>query len=145
MENMSESIRSNLDSYLATPTNLSESFIQEHKDTVLLLVVERGVSYPTEIHRESSLHIESVNRILMYWAKRKLVKKINPDRWNPQPMFVSRTQEFWAMGFDSYEKLRKLSFWMPTVEGIEYIKLQYKGKNKQIASGLVKYYEMKVD
>ncbi len=136
---------SNLDSFLATPTNLSENFIQEHKDEVLLLLVEMGVSYPTEIHRETSLHIETVNRILMYWAKRKIIRKINPDRWHPQSMFTSRMSELWAMGFDSYEKLCKLSFWIPTLEGVEYIKVQYKGKGKQVASSLVKYYEIKVD
>lgn len=123
---------------------LSEDFLDKNKDNVLLFIAQEGITYPTELGRALSLHVETVNKILARLKKDKLVNKIYPDRWHPQPMFEARIPEFQNSGLDSHEKVSRASWWHITVEGVDYIKQNYGGQGKRLHRSIVEYYSLQV-
>lgn len=127
----------NLDDFSRKIEN--ERILEEHKDQVLLLIVEKGVCYPTEIARTVNLQIESVNKILSNLIKLGFVKRVIPNHYNPQSIFRVRIPEFWEIGLDSYDKVNNCNWYTATLAAIDYIKAKYKGKQKQIRGALITY------
>ncbi len=121
------------------PTQDNERYLEEHKDKVLLKILELGVSYPSEIARSTSINIENVNKILSMFLKFGFIKRATPDKYDPQQIFKTRIPEFWAMGMVGHERLLYMSWWTMTAAGIEYIKEKYKGQHKQIRGSLIAY------
>lgn len=138
---MSASI-SEIDNYLNPTESRGEVYIEEHKDEVLLYLMEHGVSFPSEISRNINVYIEAVNQVISYFVKLGYVKRTSSDRWYPNVLFKARMTELWSMGLDNFEKINRCSWWVVTPGGIEYLRLKYKGQNKQVRRSLVEYYDM---
>ena len=132
-----------LNEYMSRPkTEGSDYYAEENKDDVLMYLMEKGVSFPSEMSRVTQIHIESVNKVLNYFIKLGYIKRTVPDRWNPQPVFKARMPELWGLGMDSYQRLILCSWWMITPGGIEYIKTKYPNQDKQIKGALLITYGM---
>ena len=125
----------------ANEVQLSDPFLSQHADEVLLYLLEIGVSYTSEISRNCQVHIESVNKILFYWKKQGFIDRIMPERYFPQPVFISRMEEFWAIGLSSYDKVISCNWWSPSPSAIFYIQSKFKGENKQIRSALFRQFQ----
>lgn len=134
---------SELTNYM-NPNAENDRYLEEHKDEVLFLLMKKGVSYPSEISRETGIHMDCINKILGMFARFGFIKKVVPDRFYPQQIFKSRIPEFWAMGLIGYERLVYMSWFTPTIAGIEYIKAKYKGEQKQIRLSLINYLGYKI-
>lgn len=123
---------------------LSDNFVDKNKDSVLLFCLLKGVSYPTEISRDLQLNVETINKILSKLIKEGYAKRIRPLKFQPQPMFFYRIPEFQENGLDSFDKVSKCSWIIPTPIGVQLIKDKYAGQQKQIHKSLVEYYNFKV-
>lgn len=127
-----------LHSYLNKDSD-NEIYLELNKDEVLLAILDKGVTYPSEISRNTSINIESVNKILGMFCKYGYIKKIIPDQYSPQPIFRDRIPELWSMGIVGFQRMIQISWWTLTLGGFEYIKQKYKGQGKKIQQPLMDY------
>ena len=123
-------------------TILSDEFLEKHKPDILKYMLIQGVSYPTEIAKNVSLHIETVNKILNRLANDEIVIKIKPDRDHPQPIFYHKVYSY---EYESYREFARRSWWILTETGIAYCKLNFKGTKTQISPKLIRHYGLKID
>ncbi len=123
----------------------SPASLDINKDDLLINLMERGVSFPSELARQLTLPMESINQLISHWAKMGFIEHITPNPEMPQPEFKGRMNEMWAMGVNSYEQFRNRSWWTITLGGIEYIKIKYPGKGLRIKGSLVKKHNLGVD
>jgi hypothetical protein len=123
---------------------LSDEFIKKNKDKLLLFLIKRGISYPTEMSRETGFHINTVNKVLNVLKSEDHIKTIRPNKYNLQAVFEARNVGLQNAGFDSFEKVTRMHWWIPTELGVEYIKTNYKGQHKPILCALCEDYGFKV-
>ena len=121
---------------------LSDDFVEKNKTDVLLLLAKKGTCYTTEISRDLGLHYDSVNKILAILVKDKMIAKFIPDRWYPQPPIFTRLGELQAMSMDSHGKIARVSWWVITPEGVQWIIDNLNGKGHRIHGSILKYWDM---
>ena len=128
---------SGLTNYLDTdPRETSDSVLEQNKDNLLIFIMEKGVSYPTELSRHLNISIEGVNHLISYFARMGFLKNIIPNPENPQPEFKGRMLEFWSEGLWGYKSFSQRSWWTITLGGMEYLKSKYKGKHLSVKGSL---------
>lgn len=116
---------------------LSDDFIEKNKDDILKYLCKVGVSYTSEMSREKSLNIDSLNKMLSVLSNEGLVYKIHPDRWHPQPVFAIRIHALQNKGVMGYTRFSSLSWWMISEKGIEYLQRKYRGQGVQIIQSVL--------
>lgn len=123
---------------------VSDDFIDKNRDNILIYLCKIGVSYSSEISRSLSMNQETVNKILSVLKKEKLIDKIVPDRWHPEPVFAVRIPRLMDEGLIGYSKYSSLSWWMITPRGIQYLKDKYINEGVQIIKAAVDTLGLKV-
>lgn len=132
-----------LDKYLnARAYEITDTFVDLHKDEVLEFMLLRGVTYATELSRITSLHIDTINRILNQLSRMGFVKNFILDCDNPQRIFLPRLLELWQKNIWGAERITAYSWWIITEAGFDYFKAKYLGKNKKMIGSLIKHYNM---
>lgn len=131
-----------LDQYLnARAYEITDTFVDIHKDEVLEYMLLRGVTYATEISRITGLHIDTVNRILNQLRRLGYISNFIVDCDNPQRIFIPRLLELWARNVWGAERISSYSWWIITEAGFEYFKTKYTGKGKKVIKSLVTHYD----
>ena len=130
-----------LDQYLnARAYEITDSYAEMHKDEVLEFLLLRGLSYATEISRATSMHIDTVNKILNHLNNLKFIQNFIVDFDNPQRIFIPRMLELWARNIYGVDRLATFNWWIITEAGFEYFKAKFSGQGKKIIASIVKHY-----
>lgn len=124
-----------LTSYLSHGAN--DVILTERKDAVLLRVCELGLSFPTELARDTDLRVEDINTIIYHFKKEGFIAKLHPDPECSVPQFRGRLLELNSKGIVGLPMFSKFSWWTLTKGGFEYLKIKYGGQHKRIKGSLI--------
>lgn len=124
--------------------NNIDDIISKYKNEVLIFLLRKGVSYPTEMTRHLGIHIDILNKVLNNLINNKLIVKVQPRKFDPQCIFMERIGEFWETGLLGYERIINMSWWTIAEMGIAYIQLHYKGKGIKINRSLIEFYNLEM-
>lgn len=122
-------------------SDIKNKAIDDGKDEILLILIKKGIAYTSELQRNTEHNQEVLNSILARLVNLELIEKIIPAQ-HPQELFKERLHEFWAMGIYGSERFMQMSWWIPTIKAIDYIKIKYEGQHKPISKALIKYYKL---
>jgi hypothetical protein len=131
-----------LSSYLSTDNT---RVFTDKQDNVLLRICELGISFSTELARDTDTKLEDMNSVLYQLKSNKFIDKTYPDTEGNNPLFRGRMFELNSKGLVGLSAFSKFSWWTLTLPGFEYIKSKYTGQGKRIKGSLVMRLKLNVE
>ena len=116
-----------------------DSLGREHSDDLLVFIMSKGCSWPSEIARECDLNFDLVNRSIFNLKKEGKLQKTHAA-WNPNPVIRCRIDELNMQGTIGFAAFQQISWWTLTPQGFSYIQKKYKGRHLRAPKGLMDFF-----
>lgn len=139
MAQMYESTDENINQYFEKQENAGDEILADQKkDEILKVIMQKDISYPSEVMREVLVSKDVVNMAISKLAKLGYIERFIPHPTSPQTVIAARIPELWTKGMIG-NRIKSLSWWIITPGGFEYLKAKYKGQGVRISERLVNY------
>jgi hypothetical protein len=130
--------QSGLNDYFTNPGKNEDEFFKK-RDMLLLYLLKKKVSYPTEMARDLNISIEYVNELIYKCLRDELLLKLKPDFEEPQKILREQRQELNARGIIGFDAFTRFSWWTLSPIGFEFLKCKHKGEKLKIENDLAEY------
>lgn len=108
---------------------VEEKDMNEIKSQLLLFLLKRMASYPTEISRELDIDIKLTNKAIFDLLKSDLIQRLEPHPYeiSPSSILWPQIHKLNARGTTGYDSFCRFSWWTISPIGFEYLKAKHRG------------------